>query len=58
MAPPLIHLKDIRLSFSGPQRATGSVVPVLPAQRVPLIGHDGSGPTLLLTSAAPFTKPK
>ena len=58
MAPPLIHLKDIRLSFSGPQRATRIVVSVLPAERVPLIGRSDVGPSVLLKFAAPFTKPK
>jgi ATP-binding cassette subfamily F protein uup len=52
MAPPLIQLKDIRLTFGGTPLLTGVELSVSPAERVCLIGRNGSGTSTLLKIAA------
>jgi ATP-binding cassette subfamily F protein uup len=52
MAPPLIQLKDIRLTFGGTPLLTGVELSVSPAERVCLIGRNGSGKSTLLKIAA------
>lgn len=48
MAPPLIQLKDTRLSFGGTPLLTGVELSLAPAERICLIGRNGSGKSTLL----------
>jgi ATP-binding cassette subfamily F protein uup len=52
MAPPLIQLKDIRLTFGGTALLAGVELSVSPGERVCLIGRNGSGKSTLLKIAA------
>src|SRR5689334_12523164 len=52
MAPPLIQLKDIKLTFGGSPLLTGVELAVSPSERVCLIGRNGSGKSTLLKIAA------
>ena len=52
MAPPLIQLKDIRLTFGGTQLLSGVELSVSSGERVCLIGRNGSGKSTLLKIAA------
>jgi ABC transport system ATP-binding/permease protein len=52
MAPPLIQLKDIHLTFGGTPLLTGVELSVSPEERVCLIGRNGSGKSTLLKIAA------
>jgi ABC transport system ATP-binding/permease protein len=52
MAPPLIQLKDIRLTFGGTPLLAGVELSVSPGERVCLIGRNGSGKSTLLKIAA------
>jgi ATP-binding cassette subfamily F protein uup len=52
MAPPLIQLKDIKLTFGGTPLLSGVELSVSPAERVCLIGRNGSGKSTLLRIAA------
>jgi ATP-binding cassette subfamily F protein uup len=57
MAPPLIQLKDIRLTFGGTPLLSGVELSVSPAERVCLIGRNGSGKSTLLKIAAGTVEP-
>src|SRR6201991_3996588 len=52
MAPPLIQLKDIKLTFGGTPLLSGVELSVSPAERVGLVGRNGSGKSTLLKIAA------
>src|SRR5271167_4214325 len=57
MAPPLIQLKDIRLTFGGTPLLTGVELSVSAEERVCLIGRNGSGKSTLLRIAAGLIQP-
>src|ERR1700743_1065389 len=57
MAPPLIQLKDIKLTFGATPLFAGVELPVSPAERVCLIGRNGSGKSTLLKIAAGLVEP-
>ena len=57
MAPPLIQLKDIRLTFGGTPLLEGVELSVSPSERVCLIGRNGSGKSTLLKIAAELVEP-
>ncbi len=57
MAPPLIQLKDIRLTFGGTPLLTGVELSVSPMERVCLIGRNGSGKSTLLKIMAGLVEP-
>ena len=57
MAPPLIQLKDIRLTFGGTPLLSGVELSVSPEERVCLIGRNGSGKSTLLKIAAGLVEP-
>src|ERR1043165_8143159 len=57
MAPPLIQLKDIRLTFGGTPLLSGVELNVAPSERVCLIGRNGSGKSTLLRIAAGLVAP-
>ena len=52
MAPPLIQLKDIALTFGGTPLLTGAELSVSAGERVCLVGRNGSGKSTLLKIAA------
>jgi ABC transport system ATP-binding/permease protein len=57
MAPPLIQLKDIKLTFGGSPLLTGVELNVSANERVALIGRNGSGKSTLLKIAAGSVEP-
>jgi ABC transport system ATP-binding/permease protein len=57
MAPPLIQLKDIALTFGGTPLLTGVELNVSAEERVCLIGRNGSGKSTLLRIAAGLVEP-
>jgi len=57
MAPPLIQLKDIALTFGGPPLLTGAELSVSTGERVSLVGRNGSGKSTLLKIAAGLVEP-
>jgi ATP-binding cassette subfamily F protein uup len=57
MAPPLVQLKDIRLTFGGTPLLAGVELSVSPSERVCLIGRNGSGKSTLLKIAAGLVEP-
>jgi ATP-binding cassette subfamily F protein uup len=52
MAPPLLQLKDIALTFGGTPLLTGAELSVSSGERVSLVGRNGSGKSTLLKIAA------
>ena len=57
MAPPLIQLKDIALTFGGTPLLTGVELSVSQSERVCLIGRNGSGKSTLLKIVAGLVEP-
>src|SRR5256714_14602565 len=57
MAPPLIQLKDIKLSFGGTPLLSGVELSVSSGERVCLTGRNGSGKSTLLKIAAGTVEP-
>src|SRR3954470_16644630 len=52
MASPLLHLKDIKLTFGGSPLLDGAELAVAPRDRLCLVGRNGSGKSTLLKIAA------
>jgi ATP-binding cassette subfamily F protein uup len=57
MAPPLLQLKDIALTFGGTPLLTGAELTVAAGERVSLVGRNGSGKSTLLRIAAGLAEP-
>ena len=57
MAPPLIQLKDIALTFGGTPLLTAAELSVSAGERVCLVGRNGSGKSTLLKIAAGLIAP-
>jgi ATP-binding cassette subfamily F protein uup len=57
MAPPLIQLADISLTFGGAPLLDGVELSVSAGERVCLVGRNGSGKSTLLKVAAGLTEP-
>ena len=57
MAPPLLQLKDIALTFGGTPLLAGAELSVSPGERVSLVGRNGSGKSTLLKIAASLVEP-
>ena len=57
MAPPLLQLKDIALTFGGTPLLSGVELSVSSGERVALVGRNGSGKSTLLKIAAGLVKP-
>src|SRR6266850_722629 len=57
MAPPLIQLKDIKLTFGGTPLLSGVELSVSSGERVCPIGRNGSGKSTLLKIAAGIIEP-
>ena len=58
MAPPLLKLDDIRLTFGGTPLLDGAALSVLPGDRIALVGRNGSGKSTLLRIAAGLIEPQ
>jgi ATP-binding cassette subfamily F protein uup len=56
MAPPLLQLKDITLTFGGTPLLSGVELSVSTGERVALVGRNGSGKSTLLKIAAGHVK--
>jgi ABC transport system ATP-binding/permease protein len=52
MAPPLLQLRDVRLTFGGTPLLSGAELSVSTGERVSLVGRNGSGKSTLLKIAA------
>ena len=57
MAPPLLTLKDIHLTFGGTALLEGAEITVEPGERIGLVGRNGSGKSTLLRIAAGLVEP-
>ena len=57
MAPPLLQLKDIALTFGGTPLLAGVELSVSSGERVSLVGRNGSGKSTLLKIAAGQVEP-
>lgn len=56
MAPPLLNLDDIRLTFGGPPLFDGASLIAAQGDRIALVGRNGSGKSTLLKIAAGLTE--
>ncbi len=56
MAPPILKLDDITLSFGGTPLLNGASLQVGPGDRICLVGRNGSGKSTLLKIAASLTE--
>ncbi|MGH6748352.1 MAG: ABC-F family ATP-binding cassette domain-containing protein [Methyloceanibacter sp.] len=57
MAPPLLLLKDIHLTFGSAPLLEGAELSISPGERLCLVGRNGSGKSTLLKIAAGLTEP-
>ena len=57
MAPPLLQLQDIGLTFGGAPLLAGAELSVSPGERVCVVGRNGSGKSTLLKIAAGMIEP-
>ena len=57
MAPPLLALKNIQLTFGGTPLFEGCDLQVAPGDRIGLVGRNGSGKSTLLKIAAGLVQP-
>ncbi|HEY0566692.1 MAG TPA: ATP-binding cassette domain-containing protein, partial [Xanthobacteraceae bacterium] len=57
MAPPLVQLRDIGLTFGGTPLLAGVELSVAAGDRVCLVGRNGSGKSTLLKIAAGLIEP-
>ena len=58
MAPPLLKLDRIRLTFGGAPLLDGADLSVAPGDRIALVGRNGSGKSTLLKIAAGLVEPQ
>ena len=58
MAPPLLHLDAIRLTFGGKPLLDGAVLSAGQGDRLALVGRNGSGKSTLLKIAAGLVEPQ
>jgi ATP-binding cassette subfamily F protein uup len=57
MVAPLLHLKDVKLSFGGSPLLDGAELAVAPRDRLCLVGRNGSGKSTHLKIAAELVEP-
>src|ERR1700733_3861805 len=57
MAPPLLQLKDVALTFGGTPLLSGVELSVSSGERIALVGRNGSGKSTLLKIAAGLVTP-
>lgn len=58
MAPPILKLTDIHLSFGGAPLLNGVDMQVEPGERICLVGRNGSGKSTLMKIAAGLAEPQ
>ncbi len=58
MSPPLLHLKDITVTFGGAPLLQGAELALAPGERICLVGRNGSGKSTLLKVAAGMIEPE
>ncbi|WP_454852658.1 ABC-F family ATP-binding cassette domain-containing protein [Rhizobium binxianense] len=58
MAPPILKLDDIFLSFGGTALLAGAALQVEPGDKICLVGRNGSGKSTLLKIAAGLVEPQ
>ncbi len=58
MAPPILRLDNIFLSFGGTPLLSGANLQVEPGDRICLVGRNGSGKSTLMKIAAGFVEPQ
>ncbi|PTM96412.1 ABC-F family ATP-binding cassette domain-containing protein [Mycoplana dimorpha] len=58
MAPPILKLDEISLSFGGTPLLAGASLQVEPGERICLVGRNGSGKSTLLKIAAGMVEPQ
>lgn len=57
MAPPVLFLRDVHLTFGGAPLLEGAELVVSPGDRLALVGRNGSGKSTLLKIAAGLVAP-
>lgn len=57
MAPPVLFLRDIHLTFGGTPLLEGTELTVSEGDRLALVGRNGSGKSTLLKIAAGLVQP-
>ncbi|MDX2223882.1 MAG: ABC-F family ATP-binding cassette domain-containing protein [Rhodospirillaceae bacterium] len=57
MPAPLLHLRDVRHTFGGPELLKGAELQVHAGARIALVGRNGSGKSTLLKIAAGLVEP-
>ena len=57
MAPALLYLKDVKLTFGGTPTLEGADLSISPGERIGLVGVNGSGKTTLLRLLAGEVEP-
>ncbi|MEQ9574167.1 MAG: ATP-binding cassette domain-containing protein, partial [Rhodospirillales bacterium] len=57
MAPPILHLRDIDLTFGGTPLLEGAELAVMRGDRLCLVGRNGSGKSTLLKIAGGLVAP-
>ena len=57
MAPPLLQLRDIALTFGGTPLLSGAELSVANGERVCVVGRNGSGKSTLLKIASGLIEP-
>jgi ABC transport system ATP-binding/permease protein len=57
MAPPLIQLRDVALTFGGTPLLTAAELSIAPGERACLVGRNGSGKSTLLRIVTGLTDP-
>ena len=55
--PPLLQLRDVRLTLGGHPLLDGAELAVAPRERIALVGRNGSGKSTLLRIAAGDIEP-
>lgn len=58
MAPPILKLEDINLTFGGTPLLSGASLQIEPGERICLVGRNGSGKSTLMKIAAGMIEPQ
>ncbi|MGO4835438.1 ATP-binding cassette domain-containing protein, partial [Rhizobiaceae sp. 2RAB30] len=58
MAPPLLRLDDIKLTFGGTPLLDGAALSASSGDKIALVGRNGSGKSTLLKIAAGLVEPQ
>jgi ATP-binding cassette subfamily F protein uup len=58
LAPPILKLEDIHLTFGGAPLLSGASLQIEPGERICLVGRNGSGKSTLMKIAAGMVEPQ